>query len=236
MAVRRETIGKDSVQLSVAVTVGNATLPELIPEQEAVFTMMSTPQLMVGGVWSVTAILRTQVAVLPEASVARQVTATVPLEVVSVCGKVGDKIVRVGVAGQLSDTVGNVSIAEVMVALQPVVVGKFCVPARQVIVGAVFSLTSIVKTQVLLFAGEALSNTVYCRVVTPTGKVPVRAAGVPLKTGAIAPVVLTTVGALTVVGKVQSIPVMSAQEVGTPVQDAVTTICDKPRQLIIGPC
>ena len=165
--------------------------------------------------------LRVQVAVVPNRSVATQVTVSRPPPTVRVCGKAGDNTATVGVEAQLSTAEGDVNIAEVIVALQDAPAAKDWGVLEQLMVGGVFSRTSIVKVQVLLLAGEALSNTKYCKVVTPIGKVPVRAAGVPLITGVMIPVVLTTVGALMVMGPEQSTApntVVSSQGSGVPVQ------------------
>ena len=84
-------------------------------------------------------------AELPDASVACHNTTNVP---VWRLGKLGDTRVTCG-APQLSVADGAVSIDRVTLALHPELAAITC-EAGQVITGAVFSLTSIVKVQLLL--------------------------------------------------------------------------------------
>ena len=62
--------------------------------------------------------------------------------------------------GQLSETVGCVSIEEVTVVTQPAPAGMICGAPEHVMVGGVFSRTSIVKVQVAELLGDALSHAV----------------------------------------------------------------------------
>ena len=112
-----------------------------------------------------TVTVKVQVAVLPDVSVAVQVTVVVPTGRIEPLGGVHTEVTP----GQLSDTVGAGKVTVALLEIGQVCAATAVTFAGQVIVGGCVSLTVIVNEQLAVLPEASL--TLHVTVVMPLGKV-----------------------------------------------------------------